>query len=225
MLILHPTISLNLFISSRIFLVEPLGFSIYKSVSSANRDNYTYAYKQILLVVFLWRFVIYTYVFLSLITVVICAENFWLSPISCYCSITVMPDYAMLWMAAHQASLSFTVYEFAQIRVHWVHDANEPFHPLARSAPFAFNLFQHQGPFKWVGSLHQLDKVLELQFQHQPFQWIFSWVLLWLTGLISLQSKGLSRVFSSTMIPKFQFFSTQPSLWPNYHIHTLREKI
>ena len=87
-MILHPTISLNLFISSRIFLVEPLGFSIYKSVSSANRDNYTYAYKQILLVVFLWRFVIYTYVFLSLITVVICAENFLLSPIICYCSIT-----------------------------------------------------------------------------------------------------------------------------------------
>ena len=52
---------------------------------------------------------------------------------------------------------------------------------------------------------------------------IHSWLLLWLTGLISLQSKGLSRVFSSTMIRKFQFFSTQPSLWSNYHIHTLLE--
>ena len=39
-----------------------------------------------------------------------------------------------------------------------------------------------------------------------------------LTYLISLQSKGLSRVFSSTTIQKHQFFSTQPSLWSNFHI-------
>ena len=42
---------------------------------------------------------------------------------------------------------------------------------------------------------------------------------LWLTGLISLQSKGLSRVFSNTTIQKHQLFSTQPSLWSNSHIH------
>ena len=40
-----------------------------------------------------------------------------------------------------------------------------------------------------------------------------SWFPLGLTGLISLQSKGLSRVFSNTTIRKHQFFSTQPSLW------------
>ena len=40
------------------------------------------------------------------------------------------------------------------------------------------------------------------------------------TGLISLQPKGLSRVFSNTTVQKHQFFSTQPSLWPNSHIHT-----
>ena len=40
-----------------------------------------------------------------------------------------------------------------------------------------------------------------------------------LTGVISLQSKGFSRVFSSTTIWKFQFFGTQPSLWFNSHIH------
>ena len=39
-------------------------------------------------------------------------------------------------------------------------------------------------------------------------------------GLISLQSKGLSRVFSNTRVQKHQFFGTQPSLWPNSHIHT-----
>ena len=41
-----------------------------------------------------------------------------------------------------------------------------------------------------------------------------------LTGLISLQSKGLSRVSSNTTVQKHQFFNTQPSLWSNSHIHT-----
>ena len=40
------------------------------------------------------------------------------------------------------------------------------------------------------------------------------------TGCISLQSKGLSRVFSNTTVQKHQFFSIQPSLWSNYHIYT-----
>ena len=46
------------------------------------------------------------------------------------------------------------------------------------------------------------------------------WFPLWLTGLVSLQSKGFSRVFSSTTVWRHQFFSTQPSLWSNSHIHT-----
>ena len=41
-----------------------------------------------------------------------------------------------------------------------------------------------------------------------------------LTSLISLQSRGLSRVFSSTTVQKHQFFSSQSSLWSNSHIHT-----
>ena len=41
-----------------------------------------------------------------------------------------------------------------------------------------------------------------------------------LTALIFQQSKGLSRVFSSTTFQKHQFFSAQPSLWSNSHIHT-----
>src|SRR5574337_1064397 len=39
-------------------------------------------------------------------------------------------------------------------------------------------------------------------------------------GLISLQSKGLSRVFSNTTVQKHQFFGTQPSLWSNSHTYT-----
>ena len=44
---------------------------------------------------------------------------------------------------------------------------------------------------------------------------IQGWFLLGLTGLISLKSKGLSRVFLSTTIQKHQFFGTKPSLWSN----------
>jgi len=64
--------------------------------------------------------------------------------------------------------------ELAQTHVHWVPDAIKPSHPLSSSSPPALNLFQHQGLFQWVSSSHQVTKVLELQLQHQPFQWIFS---------------------------------------------------
>ena len=48
---------------------------------------------------------------------------------------------------------------------------------------------------------------------------IQGWFPLGLTHLISLQSMGLSRVFFSTTIRKYQFFGTQPSLWSNSDIH------
>ena len=49
---------------------------------------------------------------------------------------------------------------------------------------------------------------------------IQDWFPLGVTSLISLQSKELSRVFSSTMIWKHQFFGRQSYLWSNSHIHT-----
>ena len=49
---------------------------------------------------------------------------------------------------------------------------------------------------------------------------IHNWFPLGLTGLISLQSKGLSRVFSNTTVQKHQFFGAQLSLWSNSHIYT-----
>ena len=57
------------------------------------------------------------------------------------------------------------------------------------------------------------------------FHWIFpmniqDWFPLGLTGWISLQSKGLSRVFSNTTVQKHQIFGTQLSLWSKSHIHT-----
>ena len=58
-----------------------------------------------------------------------------------------------------------------------------------------------------------------LQHQSLPMN-IQGWFPLALTGLISLLSKGLSRVFSSTTVWKHQFFGTHPCLWSNSHIHT-----
>ena len=49
---------------------------------------------------------------------------------------------------------------------------------------------------------------------------IQNWFPLGLTGLIFLQSKGLSRVFSNTIVQKHQFFGNQLSLYSNPHIHT-----
>ena len=63
--------------------------------------------------------------------------------------------------------------EPTQTHVHWVGDAIQPSHPLSSPSLPTFNLSQHQGLFKWVSSSHQVAKVLELQLQHQSFQWIF----------------------------------------------------
>ena len=49
---------------------------------------------------------------------------------------------------------------------------------------------------------------------------IRGWFPLGLTGLISLQSKGLLRIFSSTTVQKHRFFGAQSSLWSNSHIYT-----
>ena len=53
---------------------------------------------------------------------------------------------------------------------------------------------------------------------------IQGWFPLGLSGSISLQFTGLSRVFSSTTVRKHQFFSAQTSLWSNTHIHTTTRK-
>jgi len=62
--------------------------------------------------------------------------------------------------------------EPTQTHVHQVGDAIQPSHPLPSPSPPAFNLSQHQGLFQWVDSSHHVTKVLELQLQHQSFQWI-----------------------------------------------------
>ena len=107
--------------------------------------------------------------------------------------------------------------ELAQTHVHRVGDAIQPSHPLSSPSPPAFNLSQHQGIFQWVSSSHQVGKVFKIHLQHQSFQWIFKGLIsLGLIGLISLQSKGLSRVFSNTTVQNYQFFCAQ-CYSPNTH--------
>ena len=107
-----------------------------------------------------------------------------------------------------------------QTHVHWVSDAIQP--SLLLSSPFApaFNLSQHQGLFQWVGSLHQVAKVLKLQLQHQSFQWIFRVDFFRIDWFDLLAVQGTLKSLSKTTAWNHQFFSAQPSLWSNSHMHT-----
>ena len=106
--------------------------------------------------------------------------------------------------------------EFAQTYAHWVDDAIQPSHPLLPTSPPTLNLSQHQGLFQWVGSSHQMPKVLSLQLQHQSFQWIFRLIsfkidwfdLLAVQGPLenhlqhqfeSINSSGLSLLYGPTL--------------------------
>ena len=97
--------------------------------------------------------------------------------------------------------------EFAQTHVHWVYDAIQPYQPLSSPSPPALN-FTSGGQSIGVSAS---ASVLPMNIQ--------CWFPLGMPGLISLQSKGLSRAFSSTTIWKHQIMGTQSSLWSNSQIH------
>ena len=96
--------------------------------------------------------------------------------------------------------------EFTQTHVHWVSDAIQPSHPLSSLSPPTFNLSQHQGLFQWVSSLYQVANVLVSASASVLPMNIQDWFPLGWTGWISLQSNGLSRVFSNTTVQKHKFF-------------------
>ena len=78
------------------------------------------------------------------------------------------------WTAACQASLSFTIsWCFLKLMSIELVMPSRPPHPRSPPSPPDISLSQHQGLFQWVGFSHQVAKVLELQLQHQSFQWIF----------------------------------------------------
>ena len=123
---------------------------------------------------------------------------------------------SMPGLPVHQQLLEFT-----QTHVHRVGDAIQPSHPLSSPSPPALNPSQHQGLFQWVNSSHEVSKVLEFQLQHHSFPMnTQDWSALGWTGWTSLQSKGLSTVFSNTTVQKHQFFSAQLSSQSNSRIHT-----
>ena len=74
------------------------------------------------------------------------------------------------WTAAHQASLSFTI-SWSLPKLMPVESVMP--HPLFPPSPPTLSLSQNQDLFQWVGFSHQVAKVLEFQFQHQSFWWIF----------------------------------------------------
>ena len=120
--------------------------------------------------------------------------------------------FATPWTAAHQASLSITnswsLLELMSIKLVISSNHLTLCYPLLST----FNLSQHRGLFQWVSSSHHVAKILEFSALGSVFSVnIQGWFPLVLTGWISLQSKGLLRVFSSTTIGK-------PSLGSNSHI-------
>ena len=110
--------------------------------------------------------------------------------------------------------------QFAQTNVHWLSDAIQP----SPVAPFSSCLqsFPASGSFpkSWFFTLGCQRIGASASASVLPVS-IQGWFPFGLTGLISLLSKGLSRVFSSSTIWKHQFFGTQPSLWSSSHIRTM----
>ena len=107
--------------------------------------------------------------------------------------------------------------ESAQIHVHWVSDAIQPSHLLSPYFSFRLQSFPASGCFQ----MSQLFTSSGQGFIASALASVFpvsiqGWFPLGLTGLISLQFKGLSKVFSSTIIQKHQFFGAQPLYGPTF---------
>ena len=128
--------------------------------------------------------------------------------------------FATSWITARQASLSITN-SWSSLRLTSIesvmpssHQSSVvPFSSRPQSLP-ASETFPVSQLFAWGGQNTGVSA--SASFLPKKSQgWSSEW-----TGCISLQSKGLSRVFSNTTVQKLQFFSTQPSSQSNSHIHT-----
>ena len=128
--------------------------------------------------------------------------------------------FAIPWTAACQASLSITnSWSLLKLMsIESVMPSNHLIlcHPLLLLQSFpASGSFQMSQLFASGGQsigVSASTSVLPMNIQ--------DWSPLGLIDWISLQFKGLSRVFSNTTVQKHQFFGAQISLWPNSHIHT-----
>ena len=121
------------------------------------------------------------------------------------------------WTAAHQASLSFTISRslLRLTSIESVMLSNYlilccPLLLLLQSFP-ASGFFLMSQLFASGGQNIRASALASVLLMN---------IHLGFTGLIYLQSKGLSRAFSNTTVQTHQFFSAQSSLWSNSHIHT-----
>ena len=110
--------------------------------------------------------------------------------------------------------------EFTQTHVHRVGDAIQPSHPL--SSPLllppispSIRVFSNESPLRM-----RWPKYWSFSFNIIPSKEIPGLISFRMDWLISLKSKGPSRVFSNTTVQKHQFFGAQPSSQFNSHIHT-----
>ena len=128
--------------------------------------------------------------------------------------------FATPWTAACQASLFFIslrVRSNSCLLSQWCYLTISSFPTLLSFCPKSpsIGVFSNE-------SVHHIrwPKYWSFNFSISPSNEYSRLISLILTGLMSLQSKGLSRVFCRTTVQKHQFFSAQPSLWFNSHIHT-----
>ena len=133
--------------------------------------------------------------------------------------------FATPWTAAHQASLSFTISRslLKLMSFELVIPSNHLIlcHPLLLPSVFpSIRVFSDE-----LALCIRWPKCWSFSFSISPSSEYSGWFPLGLTGLISLLSKGLSKVFCCTTIRRHLFLSAQPSLWSSSHIHMwLREK-
>ena len=123
------------------------------------------------------------------------------------------------WTAALQASLSSTI-SWSLLRLMSTESVMRSNH-LILCHPFLLlpSIFPRIGVFSNESTLH-IRWPKYWSFSFSPSNEYSGLISLGLTGLISLLSKGLSRVFSNTTVQKHQFFSGQVSSQSNSHIHT-----
>ena len=121
--------------------------------------------------------------------------------------------FATPWNAAHQASLSITNFRslLKLMSTESVMSSNHLSHPLSSLSPPALSLSQYQGLIQESAIRIRWPKYWSFSFRISLPMNIQDWFPLGLMGWISLQSRGLSRVFSNTTVQKHQFFGTKLS--------------
>ena len=116
-------------------------------------------------------------------------------------------------------SVPYYLQKFAQVHVHCTGDAIQPSHPLIPSSSALTLSISGNFPMSQVFASDDQNTGVSASVSVLPAS-VQGWFPLRLTGLISLLSRGLSDVFSSTTVRRYQFFGARPSSQSNSHIHT-----